>query len=65
LIAGKKKFHNNQFEAEDALRKDGTTVKMLFAINTFQSVVAGLKQPGSMIGFGNAFFLVQFVFEEI
>jgi hypothetical protein len=56
LIAGKKKFHNNQFEAEDALRKDGTTVKMLFAINTFQSVVAGLKQPGSMIGFGNGIF---------
>ena len=63
-----KKIHNNQFEAEDALRKNGATVKMFFAINTFQSVVAGLKQPGSMTGFGNAIFFfggLQFVCEEI
>ena len=60
-----KKIHNNQFEAQDALRKNGATVKMFFAINTFQSVVAGLKQPGSMTGFGNVFFFAQFVFEEI
>ena len=58
MIVGKKIFHNNQFEAEDALRRDEATVKMVFAINTFESVVAGVKQPGSMTGFGNASFFV-------
>ena len=57
MITGKKIFHNNQFEAEDALRKDGTAIEIFFAINIFEFVVAGLTQPGSMTGFGNAIFL--------